>query len=103
MELMKAGTMVLSTSGVFLANYYNFLVLLHLLAAIVLIGAMTHNLLIVLRYIGGKFGRKKLEYFYVKVSLWAYAVVYTLGTLAYAAFGVNRRAALLDKELPWAT
>lgn len=96
--------MVLSYAGeVFLANYYNFLVVLHLLATIVLVGAMTHNLLIVLRYIRGRFGRKKLEYFYVKVSLWAYAVVYALGALAYPAFRINRRAALLDKELPWAT
>jgi hypothetical protein len=100
---MKAGIMVLSAGEVFLANYYNFLVVLHLLATIVLVGAMTHNLLIVLRYIGGKFGRKKLEYFYVKVSLWAYAVVYAFGALAYPAFRINRRAALLDKELPWAT
>ena len=88
---------------VFLKEYYNLLVVAHLLATFVLIGAMTHNLLIVLKYVGGKFGRKKLDYFYVKVSLWAYVVVYALGALAYPAFRINTRAALFDKTLPWAT
>jgi len=88
---------------VFLEEYYNLLVVAHLLATFVLVGAMTHNLLIVLKYVRGKFGRKKLEYFYVKVSLWAYVVVYALGALAYPAFRINTRAALFDKSLPWAT
>ncbi len=90
-------------SQVFLERYYNLLVLLHLLATFVLVGAMTHNLLIVLKYVRGKFGKKKLEYFYVKVSLWAYIVVYVLGALAYPAFRINTRADLFDKTLPWAT
>ncbi|HLB72484.1 MAG TPA: hypothetical protein VJJ98_00545 [Sedimentisphaerales bacterium] len=88
---------------VFLEEYYNLLVVAHLLATIVLVGAMTHNLLIVLKYVWGKFGRKKLEYFYVKVSLWAYVVVYALGTLAYPAFSINTRMRLFDDKAPWAT
>ena len=88
---------------VFLEEYYNLLVVLHLLATFVLVGAMTHNLLIVLRYVRGKFGRKKLEYFYVKVSLWAYVVVYALGALAYPAFRINTRMRLFDENMPWAT
>ena len=89
---------------VFLAKYYNLLVVLHMLATIVLVGAMTHNLLIVVRgYLRGKFGRKKLEYYYVKVSLWAYIIVYVLGALAYPAFRINTRAALFDETIPWAT
>ena len=88
---------------VFLESYYKFLVLLHLLATFVLVGTMTHNLLIVVNYLRGKFGRKKLEYFYVKVSLWAYIIVYTFGVLAYPAFRINTRAALFDETLPWAT
>jgi hypothetical protein len=93
--------MVLST--VFLEGYYNLLVLLHLLVTFVLVGAMTHNLLIVLNYIRGKFGKKKLEYLYVKVSLWSYIIVYVFGALAYPAFRINTRAALFDKTFPWAT
>ncbi|MBN2137659.1 MAG: hypothetical protein JW720_07625 [Sedimentisphaerales bacterium] len=95
--------MILGQSDVFLAGYYNFLVVLHLLATFVLVGAMTHNLLIVLGYVRGRFGRKKLEYFYVKVSLWAYLVVYAFGALAYPAFRINTRYELFDKQLPWAT
>jgi len=90
-------------SGVFLENYYNLLILLHLLATFVLAGAMTHQLVIVLKYMQGRFGRKKLEYFYVKISLWAYVVVYVLGALAYPAFRINTRAELFDETLPWAT
>ena len=88
---------------VFLEEYYNLLVVLHLLATIVLVGAMTHNLLIVLKYLRGKFGRKKLEYYYVKISLWAYIIVYALGALAYPAFRINTRYALFDEEMRWAT
>jgi len=88
---------------VFLEEYYNLLVVAHLLATIFLVGAMTHNLLIVLNYVRGKFGRKKLEHFYVKVSLWAYAVVYALGALAYPAFRINTRMRLFDANMPWAT
>jgi len=90
-------------SKVFLEGYYNLLVLLHLLVTFVLVGAMTHNLLIVLKYVRGKFGKKKLEYLYVKVSLWSYIIVYVFGALAYPAFRINTRAALFDKTFPWAT
>jgi len=88
---------------VFLEEYYNLLVLLHLLATFVLVGAMTHNLLIVFGYVRGKYGKKKLERYYVKVALWSYVVVYILGALAYPAFRINTRAALFDQSLPWAT
>ena len=88
---------------VFLENYYNFLILLHLFATFVLVGAMTHNLVIVLKYVRGKFGKKKLEHYYVKISLWAYVIVYVLGALAYPAFRINTRAALFDVQMRWAT
>lgn len=93
--------MILST--VFLEGCYNLLVLLHLLVTFILVGAMTHNLLIVFNYVRGKFGKKKLEYLYVKVSLWSYIIVYVFGALAYPAFRINTRAALFDGTFPWAT
>jgi hypothetical protein len=89
--------------NVFLEEYYNLVVVFHLLVTIVLVGAMTHNLFIVLRYVRGKFVRKKLEYYYLKVSLWAYVIVYTLGALAYPAFKINTRERLFDEHIPWAT
>ena len=88
---------------VFLEEYYNLLVVAHLLVTMVLVGAMTHNLLIVLKYVRGKFGKKRLEQYYVKISLWAYAIVYALGALAYPAFRVHTRMRLFDENIPWAT
>ena len=88
---------------VFLENFYEFLLLVHLFATFVLVGSMTHNLLIVIGYVRGKFGRQKLEWLYVGVSLWAYAIVYVIGVLIYPAYGARIRHPYLDRQLPWAT
>lgn len=88
---------------VFLENFYEFLLLVHLLATFVLVGSMTHNLLIVINYLRGKFGRQKLEQRYVKISLWAYVIVYAIGALIYPAFRVYIRGDYLDEHVPWAT
>ncbi len=88
---------------VFLENYYEFLLLVHLFATFVLVGGMTHNLFIVVGYVRGKFGRQKLEWLYVRVSLWAYTIVYVIGVLIYPAYGARIRHTYLDPELPWAT
>ncbi|MHC4509080.1 MAG: hypothetical protein ACYTAO_08990 [Planctomycetota bacterium] len=73
-------------SKVFLENLYSPLLLAHLFATFVLVGSMTHDLLIVIKFLRGKFGRQKLEWFYVRVSLWSYAIVYILGALIYPAY-----------------
>ncbi len=88
---------------VFLENFYEFLLLVHLFATIVLVGSMTHNLLIVIGYVRGKFGRQKLEWLYVRVSLWAYTIVYVIGVLIYPAYGARIRHPYFDQQLPWAT
>ena len=88
---------------VFLESFYSPLLLAHLLATFLLVGAMTHNLIIVISYLRGKFGRQKLDWLYVRVSLWAYAVVYLIGALIYPAYRVHMRYEYFDKELPWAT
>jgi len=88
---------------VFLENFYEFLLIVHLFATFVLVGAMTHNLLIVVKYLGGKFGRQKLEWLYVRVSLWAYVITYVVGALIYPAYRVYIRHHYFDPELPWAT
>ena len=87
---------------VFLENFYSFLLLVHLFATFVLVGSMTHNLFCVRDYLRSKFNRQKLEQLYVKVSLWAYVIVYVIGALIYPAFRVHIRPDF-DKELPWAT
>jgi len=88
---------------VFLENLYQPLLLAHLLATFVLVGAMTHNLLIVAGYLRGRFGRQKLEWLYVRVSLWAYAIVYVIGALIYPAYRIHIRHEYFDPKLPWAT
>jgi len=87
---------------VFLENFYEILLLAHLFATFVLVGSMTHNLLIVIGYVRGKFGRQKLEWLYVKVSLWTYTIVYVIGALIYPAFGAYLRPDYFD-QLRWPT
>jgi len=87
---------------VFLENFYSFLLLAHLFATFVLVGSMTHNLFRVVDYLRGRFNREKLELLYVKVSLWAYIIVYAIGALIYPAFRVRIRPEF-DRDIPWAT
>ena len=88
---------------VFLERLYEVLLLAHLLVTFVLVGCLTHNLLIVRNYLGSKFGHKKRELYYVRVSLWSYVIVYILGALIYPVFRTYIRADYFDPELPWAT
>ena len=88
---------------VFLENFYEILLLAHLFATFVLVGGMTHNLLIVIGYARGKFGRQKLEWFYVRVSLWAYTIVYVIGVLIYPAYGARIRHPYFDQQMRWTT
>ncbi|UCG49549.1 MAG: hypothetical protein JSU94_07170 [Phycisphaerales bacterium] len=88
---------------VFLEDFYEILLLMHLFVTFVLVGSMTHNLLIVARYVRGRFARQKAEYLFVKISFWAYVVVYVLGALIYPAFRIHIRAAYFDASIPWAT
>jgi hypothetical protein len=88
---------------VFLEAFYEILLLAHLFATFVLVGSMTHNLLIVFSYLHGRFSRQKLEKLYAKVSLWAYVIVYVIGALIYPAFRVYIRGSYFDPKIPWAT
>lgn len=88
---------------VFLENYYELLLLVHLFATFILIGSMTHNFLCVVNYAQGKFGRQKQEFRYLKWALWSYIFVYVIGAIIYPAFRVYIRGAAFDPLLPWAT
>lgn len=104
------GALPAATSGgeagkpvIFLEQFYIVLLLAHLITAGVLVGSMTHNLLIVRKYLSGKFGRKKRELYFIRVSLWSYVIVYIFGCLIYPAFRIYFRAAYFDTQLSWAT
>ncbi|UCG58569.1 MAG: hypothetical protein JSU70_03470 [Phycisphaerales bacterium] len=88
---------------VFIEDYYELLLLIHLFATFVLVGSMTHNLLCVAKYLRGKFGREKLERRYLTVSFWAYVIVYVLGALIYPAYRIYIRHDYFDPKMPWAT
>jgi len=88
---------------VFLEKLYTPLLLAHLFVTFVLVGSMTHDLIIVVNYLRGKFGRQKLEWLYVRVSLWAYAIAYFIGALIYPAYRIYVRRDYFDPQLPWAT
>ena len=87
---------------VFLENFYIILLLVHLFTTFVLVGSMTHNLLFVVGYLRGKFGRVKLEWRYVRASFWTYVITYVIGALIYPAFRVYIRGDF-DSQIPWAT
>ncbi len=88
---------------VFLENWYTPLLLAHLFVTFVLVGAMTHQLLVFPRYARGQFGKAKQEHRYLKVGFWSYVIVYVVGSIIYPAFRVHIRGALFDASLPWAT
>jgi len=88
---------------VFLERFYVVLLVVHLLVTIVLVGSMTHNFLVVVDYLRGKFNRKKLELKFLKVSVWSYTFVYIVGALIYPAFRIRVRHEYFDEQLPWAT
>ncbi len=67
-----------------------------------LVGSLTHNLFVVVGYLRGKFGRKKLELRYLKYTFYSYVLVYIFGALEYPAFRIYVRG-YFDPELPWAT
>lgn len=90
-------------STVFLQAWGKPLLILHALCAILLLGSMTHNVLLVVPYLWGRFRKVALEKLYVKVSFVAYLLTFGLGALAYPNYRYHVRALHFDKELPWAS
>lgn len=88
---------------VFLERFFEALLLAHLFVTFVLVGSLTHNMLIVIKYVRGKFGRKQLERYYTGVAFWSYVIVYILGALIYPAYHVYIRGKYFDADVPWAT
>jgi len=88
---------------IFLEDFSKFLLFLHLVAAVVLMGCLAHNLLIVVGYWRGKFRKKNVEKRHVKMAFWAYLVTFLIGALVYPTFRVRVRAEYFDESVPWAT
>ncbi|MBK7975672.1 MAG: hypothetical protein IPK07_21120 [Deltaproteobacteria bacterium] len=89
-------------AGIFLESLSTPLLVLHALAATVLIGSTTHDAILLVGYLRGRFGRVRLEKLYVRIQLVAYLVTFALGSLAYPAYRIYVRAAVFDRHAPWA-
>ena len=72
------------------------LVVLHALAAIVLIGASTHHAIIAVGYLRGRY-RVRLGRIYAATVAVAYGVTFVLGLFAYPAFRYHVRGLYLDR------
>jgi hypothetical protein len=78
------------------------LVVLHAAAAIVLIGSVTHHLLIAFGYWRGRY-KVRLGRIYAATLLVTYAITFVLGLLAYPTFRYHVRALYFDRYERWAS
>ena len=92
-----------TTATVFLQAWGKPLLILHALTAILLLGSMTHHVLIAVPYLWGNFKKVRLEKIYVKVGFVAYALTFGLGALIYPNYRYHVRHLHFDRELPWAS
>lgn len=93
----------METPQVFLQAWGKPLLLLHTLCAILLLGSTTHNVLLTVPYLWGRFRKVKLEKLYVKVMAVAYTLTLGLGSVLYPNYRYHVRALHFDKEAPWAS
>ncbi len=78
------------------------LVMLHALAAMVLIGASTHHAVIAYRYLRGRYNVRLGKIYSTTVAI-SYAVTFVLGLLAYPSFRYHVRALYFDRYEVWAS
>jgi hypothetical protein len=78
------------------------LVLLHALAAIVLLGSATHQAVVTAGQLRGH-DRPRLARVYAVTCAAAYAVTFLLGAAAYPSYRYHTRALYLDRYAVWAS
>lgn len=88
---------------IFLQGGYRFLLIVHLAAAIVLLGASTHNVLILIRRSDKTEKSARLDRKFAAISFYSFLVCFTIGMIIYPAFRYYVRALHFDVSLPWAT
>lgn len=89
-------------AGIVFEDLTAVLVVVHALAAMVLIGASTHQAIIVFGYLRGVY-KSRLGRIYAATVLVSYLVTFALGAAAYPAFRYHTRALYLDRYQPWAS
>lgn len=90
-------------SPVFLGAWGKPLLILHSLMAILLLGAMTHNVLLTVPYLWKRYKKVRLEKLYVKVIFVAYSLTFALGAVVYPNYRYHVRDLYFDKHMPWAS
>ena len=88
--------------SLFLEAFARLVVVLHALAAIVLVGAATHHALVALGFVRGVF-KIRLARIYAATVAVAWLVTFALGLLAYPTFRYAVRALYMDRYEPWAS
>ena len=86
----------------FLGGMARLLLVLHALAAIVLIGATTHHAIIAYGYLRGR-AKPRLGRIYAATIGAAYLVTYGFGLLVYPTFRYMTRALYMDRYERWAS
>ena len=89
--------------AVWLEGVASALLVVHALAAIALLGATTHDAVLVIGFLRSRFGRAGLERLYVRIQLVAYLATFALGAVIYPAYRIYVRAAVFDRWAPWAS
>lgn len=80
----------------FLEAKARLVLVLHTVAAGVLVGAATHHALACRRYLAGQFERRRVERLYAAVTAAAFLVTFVLGALLYPVYKVRARAEYFD-------
>jgi hypothetical protein len=78
------------------------LVVLHAMAAIVLVGASTHHALIAIGYLRGRY-KVRLGRIYAATIAVTYGITFVFGLLAYPTFRYHVRALYFDRYEVWAS
>lgn len=78
------------------------LVILHAMAAIVLVGSSTHHALIAFGYLRGRY-KVRLGRIYAATVAVTYGITFVLGLLAYPTFRYHVRALYFDRYEVWAS
>jgi hypothetical protein len=76
---------------------------LHALAAAVLLGACTHQAIVAVQLLRGRVQLQRLARVYSAVIPWAFAAAFVAGLVMYPAFRYRVRALYLDRWEPWAS
>ena len=88
---------------VFAQSIFKILLVLHLAAAVVLLGSSTHNVLVLIGMNGKSEKSIKVEQKFAAISFYAFLVCFIIGMVVYPAFRHYVQALYFEASLPWAT